>query len=69
MKYMVKGEGTPITYFDENKAKEHARARRESGILAYYVVVDEPSDDSSVRCDSFAVPAHVADRVFGRNVA
>jgi hypothetical protein len=66
MKYIVKGEGTPITYFTEDKAKEHARARREQGVLAYYVVVDEPSDDSDNRCDSFSIPAHMVYRIFGR---
>lgn len=65
MKYIVKGEGTPITYFDENKAKEHARARREKGILAYYVTVDEPSDDSDNRCDSFSLPVRMVRHIIG----
>jgi len=65
MKYIVKGEGTPITYFCEDKAKEHAHARRERGILAYYVVEDDDYDDACVRCDSCAFPVRVARRVFG----
>jgi len=65
MKYIVKGEGTPITYFNEDKAKEHARARRECGILAYYVTVDEPSDDSDCRCDTLPLSASMARRLYG----
>ena len=66
MKYIVKGEGTPITYFNEDKAKEHARARREQGILAYYIVVDEPCDDNNSRCDSFSIPVRLVRLVCGR---
>lgn len=66
MRYIVKGEGTPITYFNEDQAKEHARARREKGILAYYVVVDDVYDDACVRCDSSALPVHMVRALVGR---
>lgn len=63
MRYIVRSRNYDATFYTQERALNHLRERLACGVLARLVVEDDAYDNTCVRCDSCALPAHVAHRL------